>query len=189
MLADAYSLSIDSISKRLPERSTTLNKGRVYDKADNKSKHDYFQDMLGQVLQWGLRPAFTTGNSWYACEKNLKTTKNHQMGLVFAVEANRTVSLEKGAWVQVQKLDIPDEGLMVWLRNFGQVKLFWTRLKEQLRHDVVCLPSADADAYATFERESFQEGHDQHWRLELYHRMLKQVCNIERFQVRKVLPY
>ena len=48
---------------------------------------------------------------------------------MFAVEANRTVSLEKGAWVQVQELDIPDDGLMVWLRNFGQVKLFRTRLK------------------------------------------------------------
>ena len=43
---------------------------------------------------------------------------------MFAVEANRTVSVEKGAWIQVQRLDIPDEGRMVWLRNFGPVKLF-----------------------------------------------------------------
>ena len=26
--------------------------------------------------------------------------------------------------------------------------------------------------------------HDQHWQIEQYHRLLKQVCNIERFQVR-----
>ena len=25
---------------------------RVYDKADNKSKNDYFQDMLAEVLAW-----------------------------------------------------------------------------------------------------------------------------------------
>jgi len=43
----------------------------------------------------------------------------------------------------VQKLDIPDEGLMVWLRNFGQVKLFRTRLKDELRHYVTYLPNAD----------------------------------------------
>ena len=73
--------------------------------------------------------AFATGDSWYSCEKNLKTVKNHQMGLMFAVEANRTVSVEKGAWVQVQRLDVPDEGRMVWLRNVGLVKLFRTCLK------------------------------------------------------------
>lgn len=159
---------------------------RVYDKADNKSKNDYFQDMLAQVLAWGLRPAFVTGDSWYSCEKNLKTVKNHQMGLMFAVEANRTVSLDKGVWVQVKKLNIPDDGLMVWLRNVGQVKLFRTRLKDQLRHYVVCLP--DGAGYSGFVRSGFQTLHDQHWKIEQYHRMLKQICNIERFQVRGKVP-
>ena len=159
---------------------------RVYDKADSKTKNDYFQDMLAEVLAWGLRPAFTTGDSWYSCEKNLKTVKNHRMGLMFALEANRTVSVEKGTWVQVQKLDVPDEGLVVWLRNVGPVKLFWTRLKDQLRHYVVCL--LDADGYNPFGRADFQKVHDQHWGIEQYHRMLKQVCNIERFQVRGKVP-
>ncbi len=58
---------------------------RVYDKGDGKTKNDYFQDMLAEVLAWGLRPAFATGDSWYSCEKNLKTVKNHRMGLMFAV--------------------------------------------------------------------------------------------------------
>jgi hypothetical protein len=80
--------------------------------------------MLAEVLAWGLRPAFATGDSWYACAKNLKTVKNHQMGLMFAIEANRTVSVEKGAWVQAQKLDLPEEGRMVWLRNVGPASCF-----------------------------------------------------------------
>lgn len=83
---------------------------RVYDKAEGKTKNDYFQDMLAEVLAWGLRPTFATGDSWYACEKNFKTVKNHGMGFLFAVESNRTVSIEKGAWTQVQKLDIPITG-------------------------------------------------------------------------------
>lgn len=159
---------------------------RIYDKADSKTKNDYFQDMLAEVLAWGLRPAFTTGDSWYSCEKNLKTVKNHRMGLMFAVEANRTVSVEKGAWVQVQRLDVPAEGLVVWLRNVGPVKLFRTRLKDQLRHYVACLP--DAQGYSTFGRLDFQKLHDQHWGIEQYHRLLKQVCNVERFQVRGKVP-
>lgn len=101
---------------------------------------------------------------------------------MFAVESNRTVSIEKSGWVQVQKLDIPDEGLLFWLRDFGQVKLFRTRLKDQLRHYVAYLP--DEEAYAAFGTDNFQALHDQHWQIEQYHRLLKQVCNIERFQVR-----
>ena len=82
----------------------------------------------------------------------------------------------------MQKLDIPDEGLIVWLRNFGQVKLFRMRLKDELRHYVTYLPNADD--YGSFKKTAFQSLHDQHWKIEQYHRMIKQVCNIERFQVR-----
>lgn len=88
--------------------------------------------------------------------------------------------------MQVQKLDIPDEGQTVWLRNVGLVKLFRTRLKDQLRHYVVGL--LDADGYNTFGRADFQKLHDQHWKIEQYHRMLKQACNVERFQVRGKVP-
>lgn len=169
----------------LQGRSLPVNY-RVYDKADDRTKNDYFQDMLAEVLAWGLQPAFATGDSWYSCEKNLKTVKTHQMGLMFAVDANRTVSVEKGAWVQVQRLDVPAEGRMVWLRNMGPVKLFRTRLKDQLRHYVACLP--DAQGYSTFGHLDFQKLHDQHWGIEQYHRLLKQVCNVERFQVRGKVP-
>ena len=155
---------------------------RVIDKTENKTKNDYFQEMLAEVLAWGLRPGFVTADSWYASEQNLKTVKHHGMGFMFAVESNRTVSIEKGTWVQVQKLDIADEGLLVWLRDFGQVKLFRTRLKDQLRHYVVYLP--DEQAWAAFGLADFQVLHDQHWQIEQYHRLIKQVCNIEKFQVR-----
>jgi hypothetical protein len=33
----------------------------VYDKAEGKTRNDYFLDMLGEVLAWGLQPAFMTG--------------------------------------------------------------------------------------------------------------------------------
>ncbi|MCX7086701.1 MAG: transposase [Methylococcales bacterium] len=159
---------------------------RVYDKADGKTKNDYFLDMLDDVLAWGLQPYFMTGDSWYSCVSNLKTVKNHRMGFMFAVESNRRVSTEKGTWAQVQKLEVPEDGMLVWLREFGNVKLFRTRLKDQLRHYVVFLP--DADAYDAFEQAAFQKLHDQHWKIEQYHRMIKQVCNIEKFQVRSKVP-
>ena len=94
-------------------RSLPVN-DRVYDQSQGKSKNDYFQDMLVEVLHWGLNPAFVTGDSGYAGLKNLKTVRNHRMGFVFAIESNRTVSLEKGTWAQVQQRDVREAGVQVW---------------------------------------------------------------------------
>jgi hypothetical protein len=155
---------------------------RVVDKAEGKTKNDYFLDMLTEVLAWGLEPAFVTGDSWYSCVSNLKRIKNHQIGLLFALESNRLVSVEKGIWAQVQQLEIPEDGLVVWLKKFGFVKLFRTQLKDQLRHYISALPSDEQTA--SFDHKAFTEQHGRHWQIEQYHRAIKQVCNIERFQVR-----
>lgn len=140
-----------------------------------------------EVLAWGLKPSVVTGDSWYSCINNLKMVKNHQLGLLFAIESNRRVSVEKGQWIQVQALtDIPADGLAVWLRDFGLVKLFRTQLKDQLRHYVVLMP--DSSHQEAFNEKSFQALHDNHWKIEQYHRMIKQVCHIESFQVRGKIP-
>lgn len=155
---------------------------RVYDKREGKTKNDYFQEMLKEVLSWGLEPAFVTGDSWYSCVANLKLIKNHQLGLLFALESNRLVSVEKGVWIQVQQLAIPEEGLVVWLKEFGWVKLFRTQLKDQLRHYAVYLPNEER--LNSFGIKEFATLHDQHWMIEQYHRAIKQLCHIEHFQVR-----
>ena len=155
---------------------------RVYDKREGKTKNDYFQEMLIEVLAWGLEPAFVTGDSWYSCVANLKLIKHHQLGLLFALESNRLVSVEKSVWVQVQQLAIPEEGLVVWLKAFGWVKLFRTQLKDQLRHYALYLPNDEP--LNSFGVNEFATLHDQHWMIEQYHRAIKQVCHIEHFQVR-----
>ena len=63
---------------------------------------------------------------------------------MFAVESNRTVSLQKGIWQKVQTVDVPDEGIKVWLKDFGELILFWTVLKNQQRHYIVFLPKKKA---------------------------------------------
>lgn len=156
---------------------------RVYDPADGKTKNDYFQEMLAEVMAWGLDPAFVSGDSWYSSLQNLKKVRNYQRGFLYAVESNRLVSIEKGGWIQVQQMEIPEEGCLVWLRGFGKVKLFRTWLKDQPRHYVVFLPNSDD--YERFGRADFKNQHDRHWEIEQYHRTIKQVCNIEKFQVRR----
>lgn len=75
---------------------------RIYDKTANKTKNDYFQEMLVEVLTWGLEPAFVTGDSWYSSEANLKMIKHAHRGFLVALEGNRRVSVEKGQWLQVR---------------------------------------------------------------------------------------
>ena len=163
---------------------------RVYDKLENKTKNDYFLEMLAEVLTWGIKPSFVTMDSWYSCVKNLKTIKNHQMGFLTALESNRLVSIEKGTWVQVQKLEITEDGAVVWLREFGFVKIFRTHLKDQVRHYAIFLSQKDDnendsdDGFVNLKRMDFNQLHDKHWQIEQYHRTIKQVCNIESFQVR-----
>jgi hypothetical protein len=99
---------------------------RIYDKTENKTKNEYFQELLIEVLAWGLEPAFVTGDSWYSSQDNLKMIKNHHQGFLLALESNRLVSIEKGQWSQVQQRTIPEDGLLVYLRGFGMVKGFRT---------------------------------------------------------------
>ena len=142
--------------------------------------------MFAEVLAWGLEPTVVTGDSWYSGVDNLKRVRNHSLGFLFALESNRRVSVDPGSWIQVQQLEIPEDGLEVWLRGFGPVKVFRTRLQEQQRHYAVHLP--DGEPLAAFDREAFQRWHDQHWQIEHYHRALKQVCHVEHFQVRGEVP-
>ena len=156
---------------------------RIYDKSENKTKNDYFLEMLSEVLLWGIEPSFVTGDSWYSCVKNLKAVKNHQLSFMFAIESNRLVSLEKGSWQQIQTVKIPKDGLIVWLKEFGEVRVFRKHLKDQVRHYIVYSPNNKQVAH-----DDFSQIHDQHWQIEQYHRAIKQICHIEHFQVRSEQP-
>ena len=154
---------------------------RLYDKSEEKTKNDYFLEMLDEVLAWGLEPEFMTGDCWYSRIKNLKRVRKNKLNFLFAVENNRLVSIDEGQWSQVQTLDVPKDGLVGWLKEFGNVKLFRTRLKDQVRHYVIHLST---DQLASITQGDFDKIHSQHWDIEQYHRAIKQVCNIESFQVR-----
>jgi len=155
---------------------------RLNDKTDGKTKHDYFREMLTEVIGWGLLPESITADSWYACVETLTLLKHQEWGFLFAIESNRLVALETPAYVPVQSLEIPPSGVLVQLKQFGRVKVFRTVFKHEYRHYILFLP--DATALAAFTEAQFKRLHDQHWGIEQFHRAVKQVCNIERFHVR-----
>lgn len=155
---------------------------RIYDKREGKTKNDYFIEMVQEVKSWGIKPDWVTGDSWYSSAPNLKFLRNEKVGFFFGIAENRKVSLEKGKEVQVKTLTVPETGLMVYLREFGWVKLFCQDFKNEARYYILFRPELEDLKRVT--RETFKQVHDQHWKIESFHRVIKQVCNIEHFQVR-----
>ncbi len=106
------------------------------------------------------------------------------MGFLFAIANNRRVSQqkEKGQFFQIQELDIPESGLMLYLKEFGWVKVFCQNFKNEVRHYIMYRP--EENELREINRQKFRTIHDAHWQIESFHRVIKQVCNVERFQVR-----
>ena len=85
---------------------------------------------------------------------------------------------------QVQSIEIPEEGLVTHLKEFGFVKLFRKAFrKEDSRHYILYIP--DSDTLKQITRSEFSRIHDIHWGIENFHRAVKQVCGIGRFMVRQ----
>ncbi|NDG54231.1 MAG: IS4/IS5 family transposase [Flavobacteriia bacterium] len=157
---------------------------RIYDKREEKTKNDYFLEMLDESLAWGINPAWVTGDSWYASTGNLKKIRRLNLNFLFGIEQNRCVSIERGQYIQVQKLEDWSQGSVEsYLKNYGMVKVFRQVYKNTYRYYIMGM--ADLNDLDGIKQIDFERVHDGHWHIERYHRATKQVCNIERFQVRE----
>lgn len=156
---------------------------RIDDKKEGKTKNDYFREMLIEVLGWGVKPKIVTGDSWYSSIENLKFLRNQKLGFLFGIESNRTVSDQPNQYAQVKNLEIPNQGWLTHLKGFGFVKLFRKDFKKGgPKHYIFYHP--DEEILQQTTRQTFLTIHDTHWGIESFHRAIKQVCGIGRFQVR-----
>lgn len=104
---------------------------RIYNKQEGKTKNDYLREMIAEVLVWGLNPKTVTIDSWYSSQKNLKFFKDKGLEFLTGIAKNRSCSIDGKIFTQVQNLDIPEDGLIVYLKNFGQVKVFQKSFKNE----------------------------------------------------------
>jgi len=95
------------------------------------------------------------------------------VGFLFGVANNRKVSLQPGQDIQVQTLTIPGSGLVVYLKEFGWVKVFAQDFKNEARYYILFLP--ELDALKSLTRERFKQVHDRHWQIESFHRVIRPV--------------
>ncbi|MGK7945301.1 MAG: transposase [Microcystaceae cyanobacterium] len=157
---------------------------RLYKKKDNLSKNDYFRLMLAEVLSWGLCPAYVTGDSWYSSKDNLKFLRKQELGFMIGIAKNRQVSIKKGEYQSVESLEIGENGTIVYLKDFGEVKVFKKHFKNGIiRFYILFIP--DVLDLEKIEKPQFIELKTIHWGIECYHRALKQLCGLNKFTVRK----
>ncbi|MHC5772512.1 IS701 family transposase [Nostoc sp.] len=156
---------------------------RIYDKQDGQTKNDYLREMITEVLAWGLEPKIVTTDAWYSSQKNLKFLKDKELKFLTGIAKNRSCSVDGKNFTQVQNLEIPETGLIVYLKKFGQVKVFRRSFKnETSRYYIMYIP--DKDALLLISTAEFKTLHSIHWGIECYHRAIKQLCGIEQFMVR-----
>lgn len=97
---------------------------RIYNKLEGKTKNDYLREMIVEVLDWGLQPKTVTTDAWYASRENLKFIRDKGLGFLTGIAKNRKVSINGRDYTQVKNLEISDDGLIVHLKSFVQVKVF-----------------------------------------------------------------
>ena len=151
---------------------------RVYDKShDHLSKNDHFQAMLTTAAERGFQPRLVGFDSWYASLKNLKLVRTCQWPGLTQLKANRLVDLERTGNRPIREVWIPGHGLIVHLKGYGLIKVF-----------KVAAPDGSIEYWATSDLtmtlEQCADNALHMWRIEEYHRGLKQFCGIERAQHR-----
>ncbi|CAA9395580.1 Transposase, IS4 family [uncultured Leptolyngbya sp.] len=155
---------------------------RVYDQNADKngvhhSKNDHFCAMLQKAKERGFAPEYVAFDSWYSGLDNLKKLRALGFWFLTRLKSNRLVNPDKSGLVEVSSLVAPTQGLVVHLKGFGFVRLFQhTGANGQVEQ----WATNDLDMTAQKWRQLAKAC----WRIESYHRALKQCCGVERAQVR-----
>ena len=104
--------------------------------------------------------------------------------MLFGVDKTRLVSVKKGSYCQIQDIqDWPKDGQVVYLKDFGMVRVFRQTNKNVHRYYIMAMPKIEQLDDLNFS--DYERVHSAHWNIEQFHRAVKQLCNIEKFQVRK----
>jgi putative transposase len=152
---------------------------RLYDKAhDGHSKNDLFAQQLRAAKQRGLNPRCVCFDSWYSSLGNLKLVRTLAWTWLCRLKSNRKVRVDFGRPQAVRTVDIPEAGRVVHLPGYGSIRVFR-----------VVATNGDTDYWASsdvrMEALTRLQYGEFAWRIEEYHRGLKQFCGVERCQARR----
>lgn len=156
---------------------------RVFDKdRDGKTKNDHFSEMLLAAFERGFNPELVCFDSWYGSIENLKLVRSLGWHFLTRLKSNRQIRVGGGKLQAVSGAGLGSgDGTLCWLKGFGEIKVFRVRATD-----------GTSEYWATSLREMTEQERQRQaksaWRIEMYHRALKQQCLIERSQCRRLRP-
>jgi putative transposase len=152
---------------------------RIYDiEKDEKTKNDHFRDMLDKAKERGFEPKCVMFDTWYASIKNLKAIKKKKWHFLTRLKSNRLVNPDNTKNIPLETIDIPPKGIVVHLKGYDFVKVFRIVSKNE-----------DTQYWATnmldIDESEREDLGNESWKIEEYHRGIKQFCGVEKCQARK----
>lgn len=156
---------------------------RVFDKdRDGKSKNDHFAQMLLEAHERGFHPKLVCFDSWYGSIENLKLCRSLGWHFLTRLKANRQIRAGGSKLQAVSESGLTGgDGTIAWLKGFGEIKVFRVRATDGASE----YWATSLKQMTEVERETQAKSA---WRIEMYHRALKQQCLIERAQCRRLRP-
>jgi hypothetical protein len=161
---------------------------RIYaSEVDGKTKSDHFKDMLiNAIANKQIKAKTVLFDSWYAAWENLKLVNSLHLTFYTTLKSNRLVSLSKEeGYVHLEAIEWTAEhlarGVIVKLKKVPfKVKLFKLVAKNG---DSDWIITNDLDE--TLTTQVVEATNHLRWKVEEFHRELKQLTGSEKCQCRK----
>ncbi len=130
--------------------------------------------MVTLALHRGVKPSVVVFDHWYGSVKNFKFLRDNNLFWVTTLSGNRIVDFGE----HIADKEIPEGGLVVHLRAYGFIKVF--KIFSQAKGEVEYVATNKLD----YTRQDIKTVAARRWKIEEYHRGLKQTTGIERCQAR-----
>lgn len=114
----------------------------------------------------------------------MKFFREKELNFQVGIAKNRQVKVEGGDDDRLENLEIDEEGKIVYLKQFGAVKVLKRTFKDGSCRYYVTF-RLNKSELKTWTRCDFRALQTIDWGIECYHRALKQLCGVSKFQVRK----
>ncbi len=150
---------------------------RIYKKEnDDKTKNDHLQNMLIRAKQRGFSPFYVLMDSWYSSIDNLKLiTRKLEWHFICNLKSNRQVSISQGNYISIADLGLTDKQVRkVWLKEYGFVLVCKIVTTDG---DIKYLATDDL---GLTEYDKFTNHFQNRWKIEEFHRGIKQTTGIEK---------
>jgi len=144
---------------------------------DGLTKNDHARAMWAEARSRGFEPECVIFDVWYAGLRNLKALDMLGWRWLTRLKSNRLVNPDGGGNRSISTVSIPEEGLVVHMKGYEWIRVFQRAARdggvEYWATNDIGMGRGEWELYAGML-----------WRVEEYHRGLKQCCGVEQAQVR-----